>query len=322
MKNLLENWAKKDELEMLPTRDGYGHGVVEAGRKSEDVYVVCADLTDSTRNAWFKEEFPERFVQFGIAEQALAAAGAGMALAGKTVFIASYAAFSPGRNWEQIRTTACLQKANVKIAGAHAGVSVGPDGATHQMLEDIAIMRVLPEMTVLCPADANQTKMATIAAAEHDGPVYIRFAREKSPVFLKPDQKFEIGKAQVLTEGDDLAIIGCGPLVYEALQASETLKAKGIKARVINLASIKPFDEAVVLKAAKECGAVLTIEEAQVAGGMGSMIAEFLSENHPTTVHRMGIQDRFGESGNPDELLEHFGLTAPHIAKAAQKLVS
>lgn len=322
MKNLLENWAKKDELEMLPTRDGYGHGVVEAGRKSEDVYVVCADLTDSTRNAWFKEEFPERFVQFGIAEQALAAAGAGMALAGKTVFIASYAAFSPGRNWEQIRTTACLQKANVKIAGAHAGVSVGPDGATHQMLEDIAIMRVLPEMTVLCPADANQTKMATIAAAEHDGPVYIRFAREKSPVFLKPDHKFEIGKAQVLTEGDDLAIIGCGPLVYEALQASETLKAKGIKARVINLASIKPFDEAVVLKAAKECGAVLTIEEAQVAGGMGSMIAEFLSENHPTTVHRMGIQDRFGESGNPDELLEHFGLTAPHIAKAAQKLVS
>lgn len=322
MKYLLENWKDANSLEMLPTRDGYGHGVVEAGRKSENVYVVCADLTDSTRNAWFKEEFPERFVQFGIAEQALAATGAGMALAGKTVFIASYAAFSPGRNWEQIRTTACLQKANVKIAGAHAGVSVGPDGATHQMLEDIALMRVLPEMTVLCPADANQTKMATLAAAEHEGPVYIRFAREKSPVFLKADQEFEIGKAQVLTEGDDLAIIACGPLVYETLQASETLKAKGFSARVINLASIKPFDEAVVLKAAKECGAIITIEEAQVAGGMGSMIAEFLSENHPTRVHRMGIQDRFGESGEPDQLLEHFGLTAKYITKAALKLLS
>lgn len=322
MKYLLENWRDAKSLEMLPTRDGYGLGVVEAGRTNKDIYVVCADLTDSTRNAWFKEEFPERFVQFGIAEQALGATGAGMALAGKTVFIASYAAFSPGRNWEQIRTTICLQKANVKIAGAHAGVSVGPDGATHQMLEDIALMRVLPEMTVLCPADANQTKMATIASAEHDGPVYIRFAREKSPVFLKPDQKFEIGKAQVLTDGDDLAIIACGPLVYEALQASEALKDKGVSTRVINLASIKPFDEAVVLKASKECRAIITLEEAQVAGGMGSMIAEFLSENNPIKVHRMGIQDRFGESGEPDELLEHFKLTAKHIVKEALKIIS
>lgn len=316
MNILLPNWENRDKLDSLPTRDGYGRGIVEAGKKYDDVYVVCADLTESTRNEWFKEQYPDRFVQFGIAEQALAAVGAGMALAGKTVFISSYAAFSPGRNWEQIRTTGCLQKTNLKIVGAHAGISVGPDGATHQMLEDIALMRVLPEMTIIAPCDANEASSATLVSAGLKGPTYLRFAREKSPVFTSPDKKFKLGQADILTEGDDVAIIACGPLVYEALLASYELKQKGIGVRVINSASIKPLDEVTILQAAKECGAIVTVEEAQIAGGLGGAVAEFLSENHPTPIKRVGMHDQFGESGNPDELLKHFKLTAPHIIKS------
>jgi transketolase len=316
MKMLLPDWDQEKKLERRPTRDGYGLGIVEAGRLFKDVYVISADLTESTRNEWFKKEFPERFVQFGIAEQALAAVGSGMALAGKTVFISSYAAFSPGRNWEQIRTTGCLQNVNLKVVGAHAGVSVGPDGATHQMLEDIALMRVLPRMTVLAPCDANEAMNATVAMAAIDGPAYIRLTREKSPIFTDPKKPFTIGKADVLTEGDDVAIVACGPLVYEALMASVELKKKGIHARVINSASIKPLDEVTILQAAKECEAVVTVEEAQIAGGLGGAVAEFLSENHPVPIKRIGMQDQYGESGEPDELLKHFGLTAPNIIKA------
>ena len=302
---LARNWKKRDALKQIPTRDGYGEALVELGDKRDDVYVLCADLSESTRSHWFRDKFPERYVTMGVAEQALATVGAGMALAGKTVFIASYAAFSPGRNWEQIRTTGCLQRTNLKIAGAHAGVSVGPDGATHQMLEDIAIMRVLPEMTVLVPCDAIETRKATIAAAEMDGPVYVRFAREKTPVFTTEGSPFKVGKAQVLRNGNDVALIGCGPLLYECLLAAEELAKQGITARVINNASVKPMDEATIIAAAKDCGAIVTVEEAQAAGGMGSAVCEVLCEaGHPCPVERIGMQD-----------LQHSGETAIEIGQ-------
>lgn len=318
---LLPSWQNRESVEQKATRDGFGLGLVEAGKIDQTIYAISADLTESTRIQWFKDAFPERFVQIGVAEQALAGIGAGMALAGKNVFISSYAAFSPGRNWEQIRTTACLQNMPLKIVGSHAGVSVGPDGATHQMLEDIALMRVLPNMTVLAPCDANEAKSATLALAQLKGPGYIRLAREKSAVFTKSGMPFEVGKSHVLAPGDDIAIFACGPVVYEALQASITLKDSGISARVINVSSIKPLDEKTILEAAKDCGIALTLEEAQVAGGMGSAVCEFLAENHPIPVLRMGMQDRFGETGSPAELLEHFGLTAPHVVKAVQQFI-
>jgi len=318
---LARDWKNKDLLKQTPTRNGYGEGLVECGKANKDVYVICADLTESTRSQMFKDIFPERFVQFGVAEQGMAAVAAGMALTGKTVWISSYAAFSPGRNWEQIKTTACMQRVNVKIAGAHAGVSVGPDGGTHQMLEDIALMRVLPEMTVLVPADAIETRKATVAANNIKGPAYVRFARSTSPVFTTEASPFEIGKAQVLRDGKDVALIGCGPIVYECLLAAEELAKLGIEARVINNASVKPMDEKTILAAAKDCGAIVTAEEAQAAGGMGSAVCELISEHQPVPIERIGIQDRFGESGEPDQLLEYFGLTTPAIVKAAQKVL-
>lgn len=318
---LHRSWKTPKDLKHAPTRNGFGEGAVEAGEKHKEVMVISADLTESTRALAFKEAFPDRFVQFGVAEQAMAAVAAGMALSGKIVYIASYAAFSPGRNWEQIRTTACLQRANVKIVGAHAGVSVGPDGATHQMLEDIAIMRVLPEMKVLVPCDAIEARKATALAAEIKGPVYIRYAREASPVFTTEASPFELGKAQVLRNGDDIALIGCGPLVYECLLAAEELAKVGIEARVINNASVKPMDEKTILEAAKECGAIVTVEEAQAAAGMGSAVCEVVSEHQPVPIERIGIQDRYGESGDPDELLEYFKLTAPHIAQVAKRVL-
>lgn len=318
---LARGWKKRESLKLIPTRNGYGEGLVEAGKADPSVMVICADLTESTRSQAFKDAFPDRFVQIGVSEQAMAAMGAGMALIGKTVFISSYACFSPGRNWEQIRTTGCLQRANLKIAGAHAGVSVGPDGATHQMLEDIALMRVLPEMKVLVPCDAIETRKATVAAAKMKGPVYVRFAREKSPVFTTNGTPFEVGKAQVFRDGSDVAIIACGPLVYEALMAAESLAKKGISARVINNVSVKPMDEKTITAAAKECGAIVTVEEAQAVAGMGSAVCELVSEHCPVPVMRVGMQDRFGESGKPDELLRHFNLTAPSIVKAVKNVL-
>ena len=318
---LHRDWKRPDALKHVPTRDGFGEGLLQLGKEDPNVYVLCADLSESTRVQWFKDAYPDRFVQMGVSEQSLAAIAAGMHHAGKTAWIASYACFSPGRNWEQLRTTACLQKANVKIAGAHAGVSVGPDGATHQMLEDIALMRVLPEMIVLVPCDAIETRKATIAASRHPGPVYVRFAREKSPVFTTESTPFEIGSAQVLRHGNDVAIIGCGPLVYECLLAAESLAKHGIQARVINNASVKPMDEKTILAAAKECGAIVTVEEAQAAAGMGGAVCELVSAECPVHVVRIGMQDRFGESGEPRELLEHFGLTAPGIEDAVKRVL-
>lgn len=318
---LNRNWKKPEALKMVPTRNGYGEGLLELGKNNPNVVVLCADLSESTRSHWFKEQFPDRFIQMGVSEQALAAIAAGMSLAGKIPFISSYACFSPGRNWEQIRTTGCLQRANLKIAGAHAGVSVGPDGATHQMLEDIAIMRVLPEMKVIVPCDAIETRKATIEAAKIKGPVYIRFARAGSPAFTTEATPFKLGKAQVFRDGSDVALIGCGPLVYECLMAAEKLAKLGISARVINNASIKPMDEKTIIAAAKECGAIVTVEEAQAAAGMGGAVCELLCETYPVPVERIGVQDRYGESGEPQELLEHFNLTSPAIIKAAQKVI-
>ena len=309
------------KIKMVPTRNGYGEGLVEAGKRNPNVVVLCCDLTESTRSSYFKEVYPDRFVQLGIYEQGMAAIAAGMALAGKVPFISSYAAFSPGRNYEQIRTCAALSETNVKIAGAHAGVSVGPDGATHQMIEDIALMRVLPNMTVLVPCDSVETKKATIAAAKIKGPVYVRFAREKTPVFTTGSTPFKVGKAEVFRKGKDVSIVACGPLVYEALTAAEELNKDKINARVINCHTIKPIDKQILVKAARETGAIVTVEEHQIAGGLGSAVAEVLSESRPVPIERVGIKDRFGESGPPEKLLNHFGLTAPHIVKAVQRVI-
>jgi len=304
-----------------PTRDGYGEGLVLAGKSDSNVVVLCADLTESTRSLAFKSAFPERFIQMGVAEQSLAAIAAGLGLAGKIPFISSYAVFSPGRNWEQIRTNVCLNNTPVKIAGAHAGVSVGPDGGTHQALEDMAIMRVVPNMTVVYPCDAIEARKATVAAAKTKGPVYLRFAREKTPVMTTDDMPFAIGRAEVLREGNDCAIIACGPLLYNALGAAETLSKEGIACRVINNHTIKPLDQDTLLSAAKDCGAAVTVEEHQIAGGMGSAAAELFAQNLPIPMEFVGVRDAFGQSGTPDELIEHYGLTVKDIVAAVKKVL-
>ena len=308
-------------LDQKPTRDGYGQGLVIAGEKNKNVVVLCADLTESTRSLAFKQKFPDRFVQLGVAEQSMAAIAAGMAMAGKIPFISSYAAFSPGRNWEQIRTNIALNFVNVKIGGAHAGVSVGPDGATHQAIEDMATMRVIPKMTVIAPCDMIEARKATVAAAEFDGPVYLRFARENSPVFTTDKTPFTIGKAEVFHEGKDVAIIACGPLVHEAFLATHELEKKGISVRVINNHTIKPLDEKTIIKAAKECGAIVTVEEHQILGGLGGAVAEILAKNCPVPMDFVGVQDHFGESGEPRELLEAFHMVAKDIIKAVQRVL-
>lgn len=309
------------EVEQEPIRAGFGRGLLEAGQKNSQVVALCADLTASTKMDAFAKEFPDRFVEIGVAEQNLVTVGAGMALMGKIPFVSSYAAFSPGRNWEQIRTTICLNEANVKIVGSHAGISVGPDGATHQMLEDIALMRVLPNMRVIVPCDSLEAEKATKAMAMFDGPAYIRLAREKTPVITSDKTPFLMGKAQVFRHGFDVTIIACGPMVYQALMAAEKLSKDGIEAEVINCPVVKPLDHATILHSVRKTGAVITVEEAQAAGGLGGAVTEFLSEQFPVAIARIGMADRFGESGEPNELLEHFGLTAPHIAKRTKQLL-
>jgi len=317
----------KPEVAREPIRVGFGRGLLAAAHADVNVVGLCADLTESTRMIDFAQSYPDRFFEVGVAEQGLVTAAAGMALAGKVPFVSSYAAFSPGRNWEQIRTTVCINDVNVKIAGSHAGVSVGPDGATHQMLEDIALMRVLPRMTVVVPCDSVEAEKATRAVAAMVGPAYIRLAREKSPVVTTADTPFELGRAAVLRtppEGHaaDLTIVACGLEVYQALIAAETLASEhGVEAEVINVAVIKPLDTTTIVASARRSGAVLTAEEHQAAGGLGGAVAELLSEQHPVPMTRVGLNDRFGESGTPDELLEYFGLTAPHLVKRALELI-
>ena len=311
----------ENEIEQEAIRAGFGRGLIAAGRRDERVVAVCADLSESTHMDGFAKEFPDRFIEVGVAEQNLVTMAAGLALAGKIPFVSSYAAFSPGRNWEQIRTTICLNETNVKIAGSHAGVSVGPDGATHQMLEDIALMRVLPRMRVVVPCDSIEAEKATAALAVTEGAAYIRLAREKTPVVTTKETPFSLDEARVLREGADLTIIACGPMVYQALMAAEALSAEGITAEVINCAVVKPLDRETILASVRKTALVITAEEAQAAGGLGGAIAELLGEHEPLPLVRVGMQDRFGESGKPAELLEHFQLTAPHIAEHARKLL-
>ncbi|HWT40687.1 MAG TPA: transketolase family protein [Dongiaceae bacterium] len=303
-----------DDVQQEPIRAGFGRGLKAAGEADEAIVALCADLTDSTQMSLFKEAFPKRFIEIGIAEQNLVTVASGLARAGKVPFTSSYAAFSPGRNWEQIRTTVTLNNQPVKIVGSHAGVSVGPDGATHQMLEDIALMRVLPRMVVVAPGDSIEAEKATKALAENGQPSYIRLAREKTPVFSTAESPFELGKAYVLREGTDISLLGTGTMTYQLLAAAKLLEKSGISAEVVHVPTIKPLDHETILVSARKTGRVVTAEEAQAAGGFGSAVAEFLSETLPMPVLRIGMKDRFGESGAPNELLEHFGLTGEKIA--------
>ncbi len=304
------------DIEQVPSRNGYGEGLVLAGEENEAVVALCADLTESTRMEAFAKKFPERFVEVGVAEQNLVTVAAGMALGGKIPFTSSYATFSPGRNWEQIRTTICYNNVPVKVIGSHAGISVGPDGATHQALEDLAIMRSLPNMIVISPADTIEARKATIAIARLSQPCYMRLSREKVPVVTTNQTPFEIGKAEVFYEGSDVAVIATGEMVRRALLAAKEMESHNISVRVINCHTIKPLDKDVILKAAEECGAIVTVEEHQVTGGLGGAVAELITQHLPVPMKIIGIEDRFGESGAPDELLIKFGLTKEAISQA------
>lgn len=310
-----------DDVKREPNRAGFGRGLKAAGEKNETVVALCADLTDSTQISIFRDAFPDRYIEMGVAEQNLVTVASGMARAGKIPFTASYAAFSPGRNWEQIRTTICLNDQPVKIVGAHAGVSVGPDGATHQMLEDIALMRVLPNMVVIAPGDSIEAEKATKLIAENGKPTYLRLAREKTPVYSTEGSPFEIGKAYVLRQGNDISLLGTGTMTYQLLMLARFLETAGISAEVVHVPTIKPLDEKTILASIQKTGRVVTAEEAQIAGGFGGAIAELLSEKSPAPLYRIGIHDRFGESGTPDELLEHFGLTGETMLPGVLKFI-
>ena len=311
------------DVEQLPIRKGFGEGLLAAGVADERIVGLCADLTESTQMHLFKNKFPNRFIEIGVAEQNLATVASGMAAMGKIPFITSYAMFSPGRNWEQIRTTICYNNQKVIIAGSHAGVSVGPDGGTHQAIEDIALMRVIPRMTVISPCDAIEAKKATLAAAKIKGPVYIRLAREKTPIMTTEETPFEVGKARIfwLSENPQVAIFATGALVHNALKAAKELEGENVSVKVLNIATIKPLDTEAVVDAARECGAVVTIEEHQKAGGMGSAIAECLSQGHPVPIEFVGVSDVFGQSGLPAELLEHYGMGVSNIKDAVKKVI-
>ena len=308
------------EVKQVPTRNGFGEGLLEVGGKNKDVIGICADLSESTRFEAFKKAYPKQYVEIGVSEQLLVAMAGGLASVGKIPWIASYAMFNPGRSWEQVRTIMALNETNVKIAGAHAGVSVGPDGATHQAIEDIAIMRVIPHMTVVVPCDSVQTKKATLALTEMWGPVYLRFGREKSAVITTEQTPFEIGKAQTFREGGDVAIVACGILVYNALLAAEKLSREdGIECRVVNNHTIKPMDRDAVIDAARACATVVTVEEHQKQAGMGSRVAEILAAEHPVPIEFVGVDDRFGQSGDPFELIEFYGMGVEAIRQAARR---
>jgi transketolase len=320
------------DVEQVPIRAGFGEGLLRAAELDKRIIGLCADLTESTHMAAFKARFPERFVEMGIAEQNLAALASGMAAMGKIPFITSYAMFSPGRNWEQIRTTIAYNNRPVKIAGSHAGVSVGPDGGTHQAIEDIAITRVIPRMVVISPCDAIEARKATIAASKTDSPTYIRLAREKTPVITTDDTPFEIGKAAIVFDSRralkdaenaklDIGIIATGALLYKAIRVARKLTQEGKDAAVINLSTIKPLDEEAIIRLARDAGAIVTVEEHQIAGGMGSAVAECLAHNCPVPMEFIGIRDQFGQSGSPEQLIEQYGMGEKDIYTAATKLM-
>jgi transketolase len=312
--------AKDIKIESI--RDGFGRGLLAAGKKNDQVVGICADLTDSTKMSLFAEAFPDRFIEAGIAEQNIVTVGSGLAALGKVPFVSSYAAFCPGRCWEQIRTTICLNERNVKIVGSHAGLFTSPDGATHQALEDIALMRVMPNMVVLVPCDSVESEKMAHAMAGDKRPNYIRLARGASPVITTADTPFEIGKAYVFREGTDVTLIATGTMTYHAMVAADILHKDGISAEVIHVPTIKPFDEKTIIASAQKTGAVIVAEEGQINGGLGGAVAEVLGEHAPTPLRRIGMKDEFGQSAqDPAELLKHYGLDAPHIAMAAHNLL-
>ena len=306
----------------IPMRDGYGKALLELIAVNPNVIALDADVAKSTRSIWVKEKFPANFVDMGIAEQDLVGTAAGLALGGMLPFTSTYAVFMAGRAWDEIRTTVCYNNLNVKIAGAHAGISVGPDGATHQALEDVALMRVLPNMTVVVPCDAEETRKATLAIAAINGPAYIRFGREAVPVVTDESTPFELGKARICREGSDVAIFANGAMLYESLEAAKILAAENISAEIIDLHTVKPLDVETVTAAAKKCRCVVTAEEHQIFGGMGSAVAECLAKNFPVPQEFIAINDSFGESGQPQELMDAYGLNQSAIVAAVKKVVA
>ena len=312
-----------EKVEQVPIRKGFGEGLVQAGEENAQVVALCADLTESSQALLFKEKFPNRFVEVGVAEQNLASVASGMAAMGKTPFITSYAMFSPGRNWEQIRTTIAYNNRPVKIAGSHAGISVGPDGGTHQAIEDIAITRVIPRMVVISPCDALEAHKATVAAAKTNTPVYIRLAREKTPIMTTEFTPFEIGRAETFWKSDkpQVGIIATGALLHKALQAAKELEKK-VEVEVLNLGTIKPLDEKAIVDLAKKAGKIITVEEHQIRGGMGSAVAECLAKHHPVPMKFIGVDDEFGQSGTPEELIEHYKMGKSAILNAVNALLA
>ncbi len=303
------------------TRFGFGEGLVELGKKNDKIFVLGADTVSSVAINGFQKEFPERFANVGIAETNMLGMAAGLAVAGFIPFVSTYGVFASGRPWEQIRTTICYSNLNVKIGGSHSGLMVGPDGATHQALEEISIMRCLPNMTVLVPCDLVETRKATIVAADHNGPVYIRYGRENVPIITEDETPFEIGKAIKMKEGNDVCIMACGSMVYESLMAAELLEKEGIKARVLNIHTIKPIDKQAIIDAAKDCGAIVTAEEHQIFGGFGSAVAEVVVANSPVPMEFVGVNDTFGESGKPADLIVKYGLKDINIVAAVKKVL-
>lgn len=311
-----------DTPDIEPTRAGFGRGLKLAGEKNENIVGLCADLVESVQMHLFAEEFPERYIEVGIAEQNLPIIASGLAITGKIPFAASYAAFSPGRNWEQIKSTVALNDQPVKIVGGHSGTTVGPDGATHQMFEDIALMRVMPNMVVVCPGDSVEAEKATQAIAENGKPSYLRVAREKTPIFSTPESPFAIGKAYVLREGTDVSILSTGIETPYALKAAEALARDGIAAEVVHVPTVKPLDEKTILASVKRTGRVVTCEDAQAAGGFGGAVAELLCDKLPAPMVRIGIQDRYGESGAPLEVHRKLGLADDSIVAKTKDLIS
>ncbi len=314
-----------DDVEQVPIRNGFGEGLAKLGEQQPNVVALCADLTESTKMLAFKEKFPERFVEIGVAEQNLVTVASGMAAMGKVPFVSSYAMFSPGRNWEQIRTTIAYNDRKVVIVGSHAGISVGPDGGTHQAIEDIALMRVMPRMAVISPCDAIEAKKATLALGMYNSAAYLRLGREKTPVITTEETPFEIGKGTIFYRPDGIAhvaIIATGSLVHHALLAARDLEKKGVKALVVNIHTIKPLDTALIETVAKEAKAVVTVEEHQIAGGLGGAVAEFLAAHLPTPIEFIGVKDQFGQSGKPAELVEHYALGREAIKVAVEKVIS
>lgn len=314
-----------DDVEQVPTREGFGQGLLAAGEADENIVGLCADLNESTQMHLFAEKFPERFIQVGVAEQNLATVASGMAAMGKIPFFSSYAMFSPGRNWEQIRTTLSYNDRKGVIVGSHSGISVGPDGGTHQALEDIALMRVMPNMDVISPCDAIEAKKATLALAKTKKPAYLRLLREKTPIITTEETPFNIGKAEIYWTPDvglaQVGIIVTGGLMHRALLAAKELEVDWIKTKVMNLSSIKPVDSEAIIALAKECKAIVTVEEHQIAGGMGSLVAEILAANYPTAMEFVGVHDLFGQSGTSDELVEHYGMGREAIKEAVKKVL-